>query len=133
MQIFASLLSRSRPTSRPFSRCFSPLSVTLASLSFHFIKLELLMYQATRIDGVRSHFVVNTASAVVSMRTAGTASRFNNRTGTLSQVPHSKTSYVHAHAIRNNSTLTSDVLRARTKTSITDDGRRVASQENSRD
>lgn len=39
--------------------------------SFHFAKLELLMYQATRIDGVRGHFVVNTASAVVSMRTGG--------------------------------------------------------------
>lgn len=65
--------------------------------SFHFTGLELLMYQATRIDGVRSHFVVNTASTVVSMRTTGSASRFNNRAGTLSRVPHSKTSNVHAH------------------------------------
>lgn len=72
------------------------------------------MYQATRIEGVRSHFVVNTASTVFSMRERPVVplSRFNNRDGTLSRVPELKINYIRARAIRNSSTLTSDKLLA---------------------
>lgn len=72
----------SRLTLRPFTLAlgFSLVAVTLASLFFSFYRAWAFnVLGDPNRRRVRSHFAVNTARAVVSMRTTGSASRFNNR------------------------------------------------------
>lgn len=68
------------------------------------------MYQTTRIEGVRSQFVVNTASAVLSMREPVVPLALTIETALCLECHGSKINYTCARAIRDHSTLTSELL-----------------------
>lgn len=101
----------SRSTLRPSPRWFSPLSFPLTSLFLSFYRAWAFNVPGDpnrrRTKPLRRKY---SEYRIFHERTTDSASRFNNRDGTLSRMPQSKINYIRARAIRNDSTLTSDEL-----------------------